>query len=109
MNCLKSQIKELRYSNFTSEEWKDMESLTDYKQIVIRNANKRFCLVVWDRKDYLLEYEKQLKDENIFKPVTFNENLLENVTDFSNKLFEYIRRGGNNLTILVRSKEMHII
>ena len=64
--------KELGYSNSTSEEWKAMRSLADDKQIVIKKADKGSCVVVWDRDDYLLEAERQLKDEKIYKSVTFN-------------------------------------
>ena len=49
-----------------------MWSLADDKQIVVKKANKSSCVVVWDRDDYLLEAERQLKDEKIYKSVTFN-------------------------------------
>ena len=57
--------KELGYSNFTSEEWKALRSLADDKQIVIKKADKGSCVVIWDRDDYLVEAERQLKDENV--------------------------------------------
>ena len=47
------------YSNFTSE---DMRSSADNKQVVIKKADKGSCVVVWDKDDYLLEAERQLRD-----------------------------------------------
>ena len=38
--------KELGYSDFTSEDWKAMGSLAGEKQIVIKKADKGFCVVV---------------------------------------------------------------
>ena len=72
--------KELGYSNFTSEEWKAMRSLPDDKQVVMKKADKSSCVVVWDGDDYLLEAERQLKDEEIYRSVTFNEKLIEDLT-----------------------------
>ena len=37
----------------------------------------RLCVVIWDKYQYLLEPKKQLKDENIYRSVTFNEKLIE--------------------------------
>ena len=42
-----------------------MRSLADDKQIAIMKGDKGSCVVVWDRDYYLLEAERQLKDENI--------------------------------------------
>ena len=44
-------------------------------------------MVVWDRDDYLLEAERQLKGEKIYRSVTFNEKLIEDLTEGSNKMF----------------------
>ena len=68
------------YSNFTSEEWKTMRFLAEDKQIVIKKAEKSSRVVVWDRDDYILETERQLKDEKIYRSVTFNEKLIEDLT-----------------------------
>ena len=64
-----------------------MRSLADDKQIVIKKADKGSCVVVWDRDDYLLEAERQLKSEKIYRSVTFNEKLIEDLTEGSNKMF----------------------
>ena len=86
--------KELWYSNFTSEEWKALRSLADDKQIVIKKADKGFCVVIWDRDDYLPEAERLLKDENVYRNVNFKEKLIEDLTEYSNKIFKDLRRGG---------------
>ena len=57
-----------------------MRSLVDDKQIIIKKADKGSCVVVWDRDSYLLENEKQLKDGEIYRSVTFNEKLIEDLT-----------------------------
>lgn len=38
--------KQLGYSNFSTEEWKAMRSLTDDRNIVIKKADKGSCVVV---------------------------------------------------------------
>ena len=57
-----------------------MRSLPDDKQVVMKKVDKSSCVVVWDRDDYLLEAERQLKDEEIYRSVTFNEKLIEDLT-----------------------------
>ena len=85
--------KELGYSNFTSEEWKALRSLAHDKQIVIKKADKGSCVMIWDRDDYLAEAERQLKDENVYRNVNFNEKLIENLNEYSKKIFEDIVPG----------------
>ena len=41
-----------------------------------------------------METEKQLSDKTIFKDVTFNKNIMPNLTEKSNKIFENLRRRG---------------
>ena len=59
---------------------KAMWSLVDDKQIIIKKPDKGSCVVVWDRDSYLLENERQLKDGKIYRSVTFNEKLIEDLT-----------------------------
>ena len=70
-----------------------MWSIADDRQIVIKKADKSSCFMVWDRDDYLLEAERQLKAEKIYRSVTFNEKLIEDLTVWSNKMFKDFRRG----------------
>ena len=88
MSCLRSHIKNRSILTLNSEEWKAMRLLKDDKQIVIQKADEGSCVVVQDREYYLFQAERQLKDESIYKPFTFNENLTEDLTDCSNKIFK---------------------
>ena len=65
----------IRYSNLSKEEWVAMRSLDDDRSIVIKKADKGSCIVVWDRKDYLREAEKQLKDQNVYRKVDLRTKL----------------------------------
>ena len=53
----------IRYSNLSKDEWDAIGSPADDRRIVIKRADKGSCVVIWDRNDYLLEVEKQLKDK----------------------------------------------
>ena len=86
--------KNLGYLNLSSEEWKAMHSLADDRSIVIKKADKGSSVVVWDRNDYVMEAEKQLSDANVYKDVSFNENILQDLVGTSNKLFENLKAKG---------------
>ena len=51
-------------------------------------------MVVWDRNDYFMEAQKQLSDKNVYKEVKFNEKLIQDLTETSNKIFRNLRNGG---------------
>ena len=53
----------LSYSNLTMEEPLALNSLRDDTSIIIIEADKGSGVVVWDRKDYVKEAEKQLGDK----------------------------------------------
>ena len=53
---------------------------------MIKPADKGFCVVVWDRTDYLIEAKKDLNESNTFKDVTFDDNELV-------KLAEAVKKG----------------
>ena len=76
--------KQRTYSNFNSEEWKAMRSLADDRSLVIKKADKGSCVVVWGRNDYLTD----------FKDVNFNEKLIQDLTETSNKIFRNLKNGG---------------
>ena len=65
----------LGYSNLSKEEWKAMRTLADDRTIVMKKADKEFCVVVWDHNDYIKEAEKLLNDADVYKDVRFNEKL----------------------------------
>ena len=35
-----------------------------------------------------------MKDENVYRNINFNEELIEDLTQYSNKIFKYLLRGG---------------
>ena len=39
---------------------------------MIKDADKGFMVVVWDREDYINEAEKQLGDEEVYEEVSNN-------------------------------------
>ena len=51
-------------------------------------------MVLWDRLDYLTEAERQLKDRKVYQEVRFSENILPNLAEKSNTMFENLRRKG---------------
>ena len=58
----------------------------DYR-ILIKPAKKGSCLVVWDRKDYLLEVKK-LSDSKTYKEVKFGYNKHVQLVEESNRMFK---------------------
>ena len=71
-----------------------MCSLADDQNLVIKKANKGSCVVVWDQNHYLMEAEKQLSDKNVYKDVKFNEELTQDRTEISNKIFRNLTNRG---------------
>ena len=66
------------------DEWDAIRSLADERNIVIKKADKGSCVVVWDRNDYLLETDKQLKDKKFYRDVEYNANILKDLAETSN-------------------------
>ena len=81
----------LGYSNFSKEEWQAMRALANDRSIVIKKADKGLCVVIWDRNDYIAEAEKQLSDENIYKDINFQDEILQELADNTNKLFRNLK------------------
>ena len=78
-------------SNLYAGEWKPLKNLTSDRNILIKDAYKGTLLVVWDRADYILEAEKHLNDKRVYKELKFNENILTNLVEKSNKVFNRLR------------------
>ena len=75
--------------NLTKEEWLVMRSPAEDRSIIIKPADKGSCVVVWDRKDYLPEGYKQLRDTSAYVEVKkYNDKLLSQLTEKSNKFFK---------------------
>ena len=81
-------ISESTQSNLSAEEWKALRGLAAHKTIVIKVADKGSPVVVWDRSDYLHEAPRHLQDQNIYKNVKLNENILIDLVAKSNKIFK---------------------
>ena len=72
-----------------------MRALANDRSIVIKKADKGSCVVIWDRNDYILEAEKQLSDESIYKDTNFKDKILQELADNSNKLFRNLKTKGS--------------
>ena len=48
--------------------------------------------MIYDPLDYIIEAEIQLSNKTINKDVTFNKNIIPNLTENSNKIFENLKR-----------------
>ena len=92
MKFLKSPKDQLGYSNLSKLEWEAIRSLAGDRSIVIKKADKGFCVVVRDRLDYLMEAEKQLKDRKVYQEVRFSENILTDLVEKNNTMFKNLRR-----------------
>ena len=50
-----------------------MRSLHNDRSVVIKPAEKRSAVVVWDRTDYLKEAERQLSDGKAYEKIRITE------------------------------------
>ena len=71
-----------------------IRSLAGDRSIVIKKAKKGYCVIVWDRLDYLMEMEKQFKDRKAFQEVKFSKIILTDLVEKSNAKFKNLRRKG---------------
>ena len=83
-----------RYSNLSQEEWRAIRTLADDRFVVIKKAHKGYCIVVWDRADYLREAEKQLSDKKVYQEVQFKKQMLSNLVDTSDSFFRDLKTKG---------------
>ena len=59
---------------------------------VIKKASKGSCVVVLDRLDYLSDAEKQLDQKNNYEDFFFNNKILCDLVETSNKIFLNLKR-----------------
>ena len=64
-----TEIKHSCY-NLTREERLAMYNLKNDQSIVIKEADKGSAVVIWDKKDYLMEVEKQLSCKKTYEEVS---------------------------------------
>ena len=60
----------IREHNISEEERKAIDSLRNDTSIIIKEADKGSCIVVWDREDYLKEAESQLGDKGVYEKLS---------------------------------------
>ena len=48
--------------------------------------------MVWDRKDNVLEAEKQLSDPNVYRDVSNSENILTKLSKWGKKMVSSLRK-----------------
>ena len=58
----------------------------------MKKADKGSCVVIWVRRDYIMEAEKQLNDKAVYKDVNFDKDLIPSLTSKSNRLFESLKQ-----------------
>ena len=84
----------LKHSNTSKEEWEAIRALADDSTIVIKRADKGWCVAVWVGMYYLLEAGKQLSDMNVYKSGDFKEKRLTYLVESSNNMFLKLKRKG---------------
>ena len=72
----------------SKEEWEALRGLADDRSIVIKQADKGSCVVVWCRDDYIKEANKQLEDKTVYKDMNFKETILSDLIGKSNRIFK---------------------
>ena len=65
-----------------------MSRLAEDRSIVIKLADKSFCVLVWDRTDYLIEVKEDLSDSNTYKEVKFDDNEFLKLGEASNTMLK---------------------
>ena len=67
-------------------EWEAIRSLAGDRSIGIKKADKGSYVVVWDRLDYLMEPEEQLKNRKVYQEIRFTKNILTELVEKSNTI-----------------------
>ena len=85
------EISQNKYNNLTREERTALYDLKNDKNIITKTADKGSAVVVWDRKDYIKEAEKQLGDKDVCEVC----NDAEPLTSTIHKAIGKIRKRGD--------------
>ena len=72
----------------TKEEWDALRGLGDDRSIVIKKSDNGSCVVVSCTNDYIKESENQLRDNTVYKDLSFKETMLSDLVYKSNKFFK---------------------
>ena len=96
----------------SKEEWEALTGLADDRSIVIKQADKGSCVVVWCRDDYIKEANKQLEAKTVYKDINFKETIFSDLVDKSNRIFKsrytrkFIRRKNSNTFPMISKKQL---
>ena len=92
---MKVEVPKDKFINLThssNSEWKALYDLKNDENIEIKSADNSVAAIVWDRKGYIIEAEKQLGDEEVYKEVFNNAaSLLKTI----NAVIAKIRKWGD--------------
>ena len=69
-----------------------MSSLTNDMSIVIKKADKRSCVVVWNSEDCEADAENQLGDRKVYKDISFKEKFLQEFAETTNSSFRNLKK-----------------
>ena len=89
---MKTEISKDKYNNLTSKERQALYDLKNDKNIVIKGADKRSAVVVWDREDYIKKAEKQLRGFDAYEEVPDD---LEPLISTIHRMIGKIRKTGD--------------
>ena len=83
LSCLEERLLDIeipskRFNILTKEEREALYSLKDDPNIIIKDADKGFVVVVWDRQDYLKEPYRQLDDKVVYERVPDDPSIFAN-------------------------------
>ena len=68
--------------------------MVDDRSIIIKKSGKGWCIVIWDRNDYLMEAEKQLIDKKACQELSNSENILSKLAEMSSKMVSNVKKRG---------------
>ena len=79
------------YPNLTEAKRESLQDLIYDKSIVIKPADKGSAVVIWDKQDYLKEYELQLGNKSVYEEMT--RDPLQGITQkICNTLLDMLRK-----------------
>ena len=67
---LDTEIASKRFNNVTKKGWEALYNLKDDPSIIMKGADKRSVVIVWDREVYLKETYRQLDDKELYEQVS---------------------------------------
>ena len=92
----------------SKEEWEALKGVA-YWNIVIKQADKGYCMVAWCRDDYIKEANKQLEDKTVYKDINIKETILSDLVDKSDRIFtqeNLLRRKNSNTFPMISKKQL---